>query len=881
MSGVKKLVVIDGKSVFYRGYYAMPNLATKDGTPTGGVYGFAVMALEVLKKFKPDYIAVAWDKPKTNIRRRVAIYPEYKANRKPAPPDFYEQVPILLDLLKAFNWPMFEIDDHEADDIMATLAKQAHEHKVDTLLITSDHDVLQLLNDHTKVATLKKGLTNVQVFDDKKFKEVYDLTPQQFIDYKSLRGDSSDNIPGVKGVGEKTATQLIHDYRSLDGVYQNLNKIKGSLKTKLENGKEDAFLARELVILDEDVPVKLDLEEADVHKSHPKQVAKLLRELEFRALLNRLPESMQVSDDEMEEISDSSINFDIKPKVIFTKQDLKKLSLNPKQGLVVQARTIGPNFTDVSHIMLSDNPSSLTIIDLSGQLEPKDVADVLDPIITKTGVIGHNVKNSIEALLNIGISAETVVFDTQVGAFLINPLNRHLSLTDLAQSILGYEGPELEDMPPMDVQMLAPKAVASIWGLYKYQKTKLGDIPKLVSLAKDIEFPVIPVLARMEQKGILLDVKRLEKMSKQLEDQISDIEQSIYGHANKEFNISSPGQLAEVLYEGLKLPTTGIKKGKTGFSTAANELNKLRDKHPIINLITEYREHTKLKSTYVDALPKLVDDNSRLHTDYSLVVAQTGRLSSSDPNLQNIPVRTELGRKIRGAFVAEKGKVFISADYSQIELRIAAVLAGDDDLIEAFNDGLDIHTRTASQIHGVAMDDVTKNQRRDAKVVNFGVLYGMSPHGLSQATGMNRDEAKDFIDKYFKLRQPLVDYIAKIRKQAEEEGYVETLFGRRRPTPDVKSSNFVVREAAYRQAINMPIQGTAADIMKLAMIELDKKISDEADMLLQVHDSVLVEVKEWKAKKLAKEIKEIMEDVYKLPVSLDVDVVTGDNWGEL
>ena len=881
MSGVKKLVVIDGKSVFYRGYYAMPNLATKDGTPTGGVYGFAVMALEVLKKFKPDYIAVAWDKPKTNIRRRVAIYPEYKANRKPAPPDFYEQVPILLDLLKAFNWPMFEIDDHEADDIMATLAKQAHEHKVDTLLITSDHDVLQLLNDHTKVATLKKGLTNVQVFDEKKFKEVYDLTPQQFIDYKSLRGDSSDNIPGVKGVGEKTATQLIHDYRSLDGVYQNLNKIKGSLKTKLENGKEDAFLARELVILDEDVPVKLDLEEADVHKSHPKQVAKLLRELEFRALLNRLPESMQVSDDEMEEISDSSINFDIKPKVIFTKQDLKKLSLNPKQGLVVQARTIGPNFTDVSHIMLSDNPSSLTIIDLSGQLEPKDVADVLDPIITKTGVIGHNVKNSIEALLNIGISAETVVFDTQVGAFLINPLNRHLSLTDLAQSILGYEGPELEDMPPMDVQMLAPKAVASIWGLYKYQKTKLGDIPKLVSLAKDIEFPVIPVLARMEQKGILLDVKRLEKMSKQLEDQISDIEQSIYGHANKEFNISSPGQLAEVLYEGLKLPTTGIKKGKTGFSTAANELNKLRDKHPIINLITEYREHTKLKSTYVDALPKLVDDNSRLHTDYSLVVAQTGRLSSSDPNLQNIPVRTELGRKIRGAFVAEKGKVFISADYSQIELRIAAVLAGDDDLIEAFNDGLDIHTRTASQIHGVAMDDVTKNQRRDAKVVNFGVLYGMSPHGLSQATGMNRDEAKDFIDKYFKLRQPLVDYIAKIRKQAEEEGYVETLFGRRRPTPDVKSSNFVVREAAYRQAINMPIQGTAADIMKLAMIELDKKISDEADMLLQVHDSVLVEVKEWKAKKLAKEIKEIMEDVYKLPVSLDVDVVTGDNWGEL
>jgi DNA polymerase-1 len=877
----KKLVVIDGKSVFYRGYYAMPNLATKDGKSTGGVYGFAVMALEVLKRYKPDYIAVAWDKPKTNIRRRVAIYPEYKANRKPAPPDFYEQVPILFDLLKAFNWPLFEIDDHEADDIMATLAKQAHASNVDTLLITSDHDVLQLINSHTKVATLKKGLTNVQMFDEQTFKEVYDLTPQQFIDYKSLRGDSSDNIPGVKGVGEKTATQLIKDYRSLDGVYQNLDKIKGSLKTKLADDKASAFLARELIILDEDVPVKLSLEEADVTKTNTAQIAKLLRELEFRALLKQLPEGMQATEEEMEEISSSDINFDIKAKVIFNPKDIEKLKLQPKNGLVIQTRTIGSNFRDLSHITLSDKPGQVYIVDFSGQLEPADAMRALQPVLEKTAVIGHNVKNDIKALMHVSLEAGSVKHDTQVGAFLVNPLNRQLSLTELAQNTLGYEGPDLDEVPPMDVQQVAPKAASAIWGLYESQRENIAAVPKLEDLASSIEFPVIPVLAQMEYKGIHLDTAKLKKMSKELEDHISDIEQSIYGHANKEFNIASPGQLADVLFNDLKLPTIGIKKGKTAYSTAANELDKLRDKHPIINLISDYREHTKLKSTYVDTLPKLVDDNGRLHTDFSLVVAATGRLSSSNPNLQNIPVRTELGRKIREAFVADKGKVFISADYSQIELRIAAVLAGDDDLIGAFNDGLDIHTRTASQVHGVAMDDVTKSQRRDAKVINFGVLYGMSPHGLSQATGMTRDEAQDFIDKYFKLRQPLVDYIAKIRKQAEEEGYVETMFGRRRPTPDVKSSNFVVREAAYRQAVNMPIQGTAADLMKMAMIELDKKISHEGDMLLQIHDSVLVEVQEWKAKKLAKEIKEIMENVYKLPVSLDVDVEISQNWGDL
>lgn len=886
----KKLVVIDGKSVFYRGYYAMPNLATKDGTPTGGVFGFAVMAIEVLKKFKPDYVVVAWDKPKTNIRRRVAIYPEYKANRKPAPPDFYVQIPVLHELLRALKWPLFEIDDHEADDIMATLAKQAHAKKVDTLLITSDQDVLQLVNGHTQVALLKKGLTNVELMDEQKIHERVGLTPQQYIDYKALKGDSSDNIPGVPGVGDKTAQKLITDYRSLDGVYQNLDKITGSLHKKLEDGKASALMTRDLVILDEDVPIKLKLEDANAHLIDAEEFSELLKRLEFRTLLRQLPPELAEQVTSRQTSSAVSTPGAQRPtglafgqvEVIFSNDDLKNLKLNPKQGLVIHTRSVGPNYTELSHVMLSDELERTVLIDLTGQLEAKTIAEQLRSVLEdpKLPKIGYDIKRVMHAFLHHGVVVAPVGHDVQVGAFLLNALLREMTLTALADDI-GYEGPELDELPPMEVQARAPAIASVIWQLYEQQTKDLKALPKLDKLAKDVEFPVISVLAAMEHRGIKLEPKVLSKMAGELEDQISDIEQQIYGHAGKEFNISSPVQLAQILYEELKLPTAGVKKGKNGYSTAVTELDKLRALHPIINLISDYREHTKLKNTYVDTLPKLVDESSRLHTDFSLVTAPTGRLSSSDPNLQNIPVRTDLGKRIREAFVAGEGNVLISADYSQFELRLAAVLARDDDLIEAFNGGLDIHTRTASQIYGVAMDDVTKRQRRDAKVVNFGVLYGMSPHGLSVATGMTREEAKEFIDRYFELRQPLLKWVEKTRKAAEEQGYVETMFGRRRPTPDVKSPNFMVREGAYRQAVNMPVQGTEADLMKMAMIKIEDDLTGEGDQVLQIHDSILVEAPEWKAKKVAKEMKDIMENIYKLPVALDVDISIGKNWGEL
>ncbi|HSX36989.1 MAG TPA: DNA polymerase, partial [Patescibacteria group bacterium] len=474
--------------------------------------------------------------------------------------------------------------------------------------------------------------------------------------------------------------------------------------------------------------------------------------------------------------------------------------------------------------------------------------------------------------------------DILMGAYLLNSLRREQSLTELAESDLNYEGSPFENLDTEELVHRAPEIIATIRALHDQQLKDLGNTPKLAQLARDVEWPVIAVLARMEYIGIELNTKYLAKFSEQVEDLISDYEQQIYGHADQEFNIASPTQLADILFTKLKLPTQGIKKGKTGYSTAATELDKLRPAHPIINLITQYREVTKLKNTYVDTLPKQIDEHSRVHTTFNMATAPTGRLSSNDPNLQNIPTRTDLGRHIRTAFVAGKGKRLVSADYSQFELRLAAYLCGDKKLIAQFNDDVDVHVTTAAEIYGRSPEDVTKQMRRDAKVVNFGVMYGLSPHGLSIATGMTREAAQHFIDKYFEVRPKLLGYIDSVKQQAAKEGYVETLLGRRRPTPDVHSSNFVVREAALRGAVNMPFQGSAADIMKLAMIKVDEKLRSQhngCNMLLQIHDSVLVECPEEVAERIAQLLKETMESAYELPVKLTVDTSIGQNWGEL
>lgn len=887
----KKLAIIDGKSVFYRGYYAMPNLSTKDGTPTGGVFGFATMALEVLRRLKPDYVAVAWDKPKTNIRKRLALYPEYKAGRKPAPADFYAQVPLLHELLKAFGWPLYELDDYEADDIMGTLAVQASARGIDTLLITSDMDMLQLVNDSVHVYALKTGLSNIELYSPASFEAKYGITVDQFLDLKSLKGDSSDNIPGVPGIGEKGALGLLRQYQTLDGVYDNLALLKDTARKKLESGKELAYLSKELARIWTDAPLKLDLKAVDGNKAQPDTIANLLQKLEFRSLLRQLPEVMQVPAAVTVSSRQGGRGKPLALALLIQREvDLPRL-IAPKQPRVfVHSRAAGKHGRNPHVLILSPDGEQIFILDLT-KLSSAAVAGAIAAFLLPqeatepVRLIGYDIKYSLKVLLELGVtSLPSVGHDVLVGAFLINSLRREQTLSELAQTDLGYQGSPFEDLDKDELLARSPEIIATIKALYEQQSQELSHTSKILTLASTIEWPVIPVLAAMEHAGIELDCGYLQRFSEEIDDMVSDLEQQIYGHADQEFNIGSPAQLAEILFDKIGLSSRAIKKGKTGYSTAASELDKLRGSHPIIDLITQYREVAKLKNTYVDSLPLLVDEHSRLHTTFNLTIAQTGRLSSTDPNLQNIPTRTDLGRRIRTAFVAGKGKKLVSADYSQFELRLAAVLAGDSELIDMFNRGADIHTATAAQVYERELEDVTKQMRRAAKVINFGILYGMSPHGLSVATGMTRDLAMTFIDKYKALRRPLFDYMDRVLDQARQDGYVETLFGRRRPMPDIHSSNFIVRQAAERAAINMPIQGTEADLMKMAMIDIDKLLAEQHNdcaMLLQIHDSVLVECPEPVAERVAELLKTTMEAVYELPVKLTVDTSIGDNWGEL
>lgn len=842
---MKRLAVIDGKSVFYRGYYAMPNLSTKDGTPTGGVFGFASLAIELIKKLEPDYVAVAWDKPKTNIRKRREIYPEYKAGRKPAPADFYEQIPLLQELLEAFGWPLYELDDYEADDIMGAFAVQAGKQGIETDLITSDLDALQLISPTTKVYAMKSGLANIELYDVDYFEKKHGIEVEQFLDLKSLKGDSSDNLPGVPGVGEKTAVQLLQDYKTLDGIYEHVDELKPTLAAKLKAGKESAYMTKEVGRIWVDAPIKLDLEATDIKNCDLKQVAAILHKLEFTSLIRRLPKHMQ-------DTVDTSLYF----------ENAEVPSLKE----VAWPETISIDGPIVLHVVEDE-----IWLSLSKKTVSHTKIDSLDRsawrVFELATVISYDSKLLYHQLADHGVEVRFgELHDVHQAAFLIDPLRRDRSLP----ALLGGEVETDKDY------------VAGLWQVYDWQIEAFGHEPKIAHVAQTLDFPLSYNLFAMERRGIKIDKKFFAHMSKELGDELAKLEKEMYDAVGYEFNIASPTQLSEVLFTKLQLPTTGIKKGKTGYSTGQKELDKLRGQHPIIELIEQTRELAKLKNTYVDTLPEQADEYDRIHTTFSQDVAPTGRLSSSGPNLQNIPVRTDLGRRVREGFIPEGDKVFVSADYSQFELRLAAVLAGDKKLINDFNGDVDIHTKTASEVYGVPMDDVTKRQRRDAKVINFGVLYGMSPHGLAANTGMSFGDAKKFIDNYFEIRAPIRAYIDETLKKAQTEGYVETYFGRRRPTPDVNSSNFMVREGAKRAAANMPIQGTEADLMKMAMIAIDEKLGDLGEQILQIHDSILVECPPEHADEVGEILKTTMENIYpELGIDLKVDVSVGKNWGEL
>ena len=857
---MKKLVVIDGKSVFYRGYYAMENLSTADGTPTGGVYGFASLALEVIKKINPDYVVVAWDKKGTSTSKRTAIYSEYKAGRKTPPEDFYAQFPILKELLEALHWPLFECDGYEADDILGTISVQANSLGIESNLITSDLDMLQLISENTKVYAMKKGFSQIEEFNLKYFEEKYRLKQSQFLDLKSLQGDSSDNIPGVPGIGIKTATVLLQEFNTLENIYSNLENIKPSWAKKLAVGKDLAFMSKDLAKIWTDAPVKLNLEDADITNFDYNKLLDIFKKLEFNSLILKIPKSMrtgktnssstQVSllDKNNTNLSNSFKKIDYESVDIF----LEKIA---NENLALDIDSEGKIYIA--------NDKKYTIINNKEQL--KNISE-------KNKIIFYDAKNIFHQLDNIKMYLEFKnIYEIKQAEFLLNPLIRDKSIISIFINNNGFV---------FDENNIVSR-LSAILKIYYNQIVRLNSYPKILDIAENYDFPLISILFEMEKKGVKIDPDFLDKKSKEFSLYLEKLEKDIIQLAGEGFNISSPLQLSKILFEKLALPTKGIKKTKNGYSTGQKELEKLKDYHPIIAKIEEFREYSKLKNTYIDALPKLADKNNRIHSTFNQDITSTGRLSSTNPNLQNIPIRSELGRQIRQGFISDNNNIIISADYSQFELRLAAALSNDISLINSFKNNEDIHSKTASEMFNIPLDEVSKDQRRAAKVINFGVLYGMSAHRLASELGTNYYEAKHFIDNYFNSRKPIADFIQKTLLKAEQEGYVETFYGRQRPTPDIKSSNFIIRETAKRAAANMPIQGTEADLMKRAMIKIHKKITKIGlgDQILQIHDSILIESPKENAAKIAEILKYEMENIApELPINLKVDINIGQNW---
>ena len=857
---MKKLVIIDGKSVFYRGYYAMGNLSLEDGTPTGGVYGFASLAFEVIRKLKPDYVVVAWDKKGTSTAKRSAIYPEYKAGRKKAPDDFYEQIPLLKDFLKTLGWPLFETDGYEADDILGTLAVQANKLGVEANLITSDLDMLQLIDENTKVFAMKRGFSDIEEFDLEYFENKYGLKQSQFLDLKALQGDSSDNIPGVPGIGPKTATQLLQEFFTLEGIYENLENIKPAWRKKLEDGKDLAFMSKKIAEIFLDAPVELNFEDADIRNFNYEEVLKMLRKLEFNSLVRKIPKEMKTGSEDFKTKNENQIGL--------FEEALKSSEINILPEISAEKFFEKPQdlvFFDFDSQKLKILVSNFEDITEFNFMEFSKFADFFKNVKT----VFFNAKETFHKIFNAGIDFGDwgEIYDIEQLEFLLNPLIRDKSLS-------GIYGEKIDE-GDSKVRISAMRII------FERQQKKLEDLPRIREIAEKLDFPMSLVLFKMEKAGVEICPEIFAKMSVEFASEISKIEKEIFEIAGREFNVASPLQLSKVLFEDLGLPTKGIKKSKNGFSTGQKELDKLREHSPIIDKIEQFREFSKLKSTYVDALPKLADEKNRIHSNFAQDVTTTGRLSSSNPNLQNIPIRSELGRRIREGFVAKKGNLLVSADYSQFELRLAAVLANDKPLIETFEKDLDIHAKTASEVFGVPIDEVSKEQRRVAKIINFSVLYGVGAHNLSGTIGVGFYEAKKYIEEYFNAHKPIRELMDNTLKKAQDEGYVETFFGRRRPMPDIKSSNFMIREMAKRAAQNMPIQGTEADLMKRAMLAVDEKIvkAGLGEQILQIHDSILVEVPAENAKNVAEILKQQMENVApELNVKLKVEVSIGKDW---
>ena len=874
---LKTLVLIDGNAIIHRSYHALPPMATKTGESVHAVYGFALTLFSVIEKFKPDYIAASFDLPGGTFRDE--LYAEYKATRVAAPDDLYAQIPRVKELVQAMNIPIYELPGFEADDCVGALSKQGEAAGVETIIVTGDTDTLQLVTEHVKVYTLRKGLKDMVLYGVSEVTAKYGFPPERLIDYKGLRGDTSDNIPGVKGIGEKGATDLIQEFGSLEDIYAALERVKPKVREKLVAGREMAFLSKKLGTIDREAPVILKLDECATHDFNHETIEHFLRTLDFFSLLKRIPGGEKKG-------QESHIIRSEKPKKrgqkrIETGEDIEEFlrrCLTEPIAVVLSetdASLFGSRGVEAVGLAASSEAVEVVWNEATGRVLAEFLAD------SDRKKIAIDAKALAHTLAGLGMKLSGIVEDILLSAYMLQAGNR----LDVETLIIEESGTDWTSLALLEKARAVRALAHSLRKKLEALAEEQGGEHTVVTLLRDIELPLVSVLFAMEEAGILLDPATFKQLSQEIDASVQSLEKGIYTFAGKEFNLNSPKQLADVLFVDLAIPTDGIKKNKTGYSTASTELEKLRSDYPIVKLIEEYRETFKLKTTYVDVLPGLVKSDGRLHTTYRQDVAATGRLSSVDPNLQNIPIRTALGARIRDGFVAAPGKKLVGADYSQIELRIAAHLSGDINMTRAFIEGEDIHRATAALVHGLKPEDVSDSLRREAKALNFGIIYGMGAYGLAQATDMDQKKAAQFIKEYLKKFSGIAKYMDDMRKFAHEKGYVETALGRRRTLPEIQSTNQALVRGAERMAINMPIQGLAADIMKLAMLAAERlvetKYANSARLLLQIHDELIAEVDEKDAVAFAADLQNAMEGVYQLSVPLAVSVEIGKNWGEI
>jgi DNA polymerase I len=885
----EKFVVIDGNSLLYRAFYALPLLQNRRGEHTNAVYGFTTMLYKLLEEERPDYLAVAFDPPKPSFR--VRIDETYKAQREKTPAELSEQVDKVRAILSAMKIAVFEIDDYEADDVIGTLADLFVAAGQKVVVVSGDADLLQLVDDQITVMLTKKGISLMERYDRDQLKKDYGLDPEQIIEFKALKGDPSDNIAGVPGIGDKTARQLLEEYKTIDSIYDHLDQLKPKTAENLKNYRDQLLTGRDLVMLRRDIALDLDLEDCRFREPDYKLLLPLFEQLEFRSLINRLKANGVEESDESHADHSHCYNVEKIADLARLEALLSSLPNDSQLALCCEPEAGRPYWQQPLKViaLAGDRSKGYYLAPDLATEQSTAIVNMLSALAQRgISLLVHHKKFIDHLFLNNNLPLPKVAFDVQLAAYLVDPAANSYDLTALLQHYLGFTADCIIDPKKkgFDQQLFCELKAEAARNLFLLQDDLKAELSEqiLEPLLYDLEQPLASVLARMEKRGLRVDADYLRTLSAEIKTRLADLEHEIYEIVGESFNINSPQQLAVILFDKLGLPV--FRKTKTGRSTDARVLEELADQHEIAGLLLIYRQLAKLEGTYLTGLVDLVDQRDhKVYTTLNQTSTATGRLSSSDPNLQNIPIRLEEGRKIRRAFIPTgEGKKFLAADYSQVELRILAHLSGDRILVEAFQTGQDIHRRTAAEVNGISLAEVTPLMRDKAKAVNFGIIYGSSDYGLSQGLRISRAEAKQYIDGYFDRYQGVRKYMDYITQQAREKGYVTTILNRRRYLPEINSSNHNIRSFAERMALNTPIQGSAADIIKLAMLKIDQIINDggfSAQLLLQIHDELLFEIDENELDFFAPLIKREMEEAYTLDVPIQVDLKWGSNWEEL